>query len=316
MGSNKKKPWREKQKLKEGYINQDKTIYELADEWGCSPTTVGRWKNKYNIEREEPKWKKEGVLHELYVVEGKTTKEIAEELGCSQSSVSRQLINTGIRDEDYGPPDILKSKEFLIEEYTNKGKTAYQIAEEVGSHPQTVYYKLKKYDIPRREHDERIVKPYQYKKLGNKSFLRQKYIEEEKSAYEISELVGCSNGNVYQWLDKHNIPTRSLSESHPCGSKHPDWTGGISYGEKWHKRREERIEYDNSKCFDCGITRENHTQKYNKDLSVHHRIKREDVADEDGNIPPKIHSLHNLVTLCCKCHPIWEGFSLHKPTIL
>jgi hypothetical protein len=42
-------------------------------------------------------------------------------------------------------------------------------------------------------------------------WLRARYVAEEMSAAEIAVSAGCTEGNIYYWLDKHEIPRRSIS---------------------------------------------------------------------------------------------------------
>ena len=42
-------PWRDEEKLREAYINQDKTAIEIADEWGCCTKTICRWLHSFDI---------------------------------------------------------------------------------------------------------------------------------------------------------------------------------------------------------------------------------------------------------------------------
>jgi len=46
------KPWRDADKIIEGL--QDHSLRSLADEWGCSPGTVRKWKNKHGLPKLEP----------------------------------------------------------------------------------------------------------------------------------------------------------------------------------------------------------------------------------------------------------------------
>lgn len=80
--------------------------------------------------------------------------------------------------------------------------------------------------------------------------------------------------------------------------------------------REKAIIRDGSKCVKCGITREQHKNKYGRDISVDH-------IDGKGKNHPKKeknNNLNNLQTLCLKCHgskdaPKRENHHLSKLTI-
>lgn len=46
-----------------------------------------------------------------------------------------------------------------------------------------------------------------------KKKLEQLYVQEKKSSQEISRLLSCSPNKVDYWLNKHNIPKRSISDA-------------------------------------------------------------------------------------------------------
>jgi len=45
-----RKPWQDKEALRELYVNQDKTINEIADHFGVAISTVWRWLDKYGFD--------------------------------------------------------------------------------------------------------------------------------------------------------------------------------------------------------------------------------------------------------------------------
>jgi len=49
------KPWRSESTLRREYVNNGRSSYELADEWGCDSKTVRNWIHKYGIETREAK---------------------------------------------------------------------------------------------------------------------------------------------------------------------------------------------------------------------------------------------------------------------
>lgn len=49
----------------------------------------------------------------------------------------------------------------------------------------------------------------------DEGLLRRKYVEEEKSTYQIGEELGCANTTVWSWLQKHGIETRDQAREWP-----------------------------------------------------------------------------------------------------
>lgn len=67
--------------------------------------------------------------------------------------------------------------------------------------------------------------------------------------------------------------------------------------------REIAIQRDGEKCVDCGMTRVEHIQKYERDITVNH-------IDGKGTCVPRDqrnNSLDNLETLCLPCHSTKDG---------
>jgi len=55
MGHGHNKPWMDKQKLVAEYVENARATPELAEEWGCDPSTVRNWLERYEIDRREAK---------------------------------------------------------------------------------------------------------------------------------------------------------------------------------------------------------------------------------------------------------------------
>lgn len=48
-------PWRDRDRLVKEYVENGRSSYDLADEWGCDPKTVRNWLDEYGIEKREAK---------------------------------------------------------------------------------------------------------------------------------------------------------------------------------------------------------------------------------------------------------------------
>jgi 5-methylcytosine-specific restriction endonuclease McrA len=79
------------------------------------------------------------------------------------------------------------------------------------------------------------------------------------------------------------------------GAKHPNYQGGSlkSRGEEWGATRALVIARQNYKCANCGMSNDEHIQKYYRGLHVHHRELFRLTAEN---------SLETLVALCVSCH--------------
>lgn len=105
-----------------------------------------------------------------------------------------------------------QNKEILEELYVEGGLTQAEVADELGCSSSTVNTWLKKHrlsgDLPDTDPDKYGEEPWKDREL-----MERLYIEEKKSSKDISILFDCSNATISEWLDRHSIEKRSLSES-------------------------------------------------------------------------------------------------------
>lgn len=91
------------------------------------------------------------------------------------------------------------------------------------------------------------------------------------------------------------------------GDSNSNWQGGVekdNYGRNWRQKRKEALKRDNFSCVSCGMSRDEHHQKYGKDLDVHHKIPISEFGEpEDANY------MTNLVTTCRSCHASLDKIS-------
>jgi len=102
------------------------------------------------------------------------------------------------------------TKDFLIEQYTNQKKSTLIIAKEIGCNQNTVWKKLKKYNIPRRTINKAMQK---WKSILTKKFLEKEYITNKKSLRTIAKEIKCRENTIRRYMIKFNISRRTASES-------------------------------------------------------------------------------------------------------
>jgi len=88
----------------------------------------------------------------------------------------------------------------------------------------------------------------------------------------------------------YNNKTQPLGKSYECR----DCANSGRFG----GNREAALKRDGYKCVKCGITREEHKKKFNKDITIDH-IDGRGVGKKAKD---KNNSLDNLQTLCSRCH--------------
>jgi len=168
-------------------------------------------------------YRDESWLREQYHEQKKTTYEIADTARVCQSTILRWMKKHGIerrspsKARTDGHIELLEDPEWLREQYLENECTLSEIADLVDVSRGTVRDRMKKHGIERRSQSE-IHSDGNIEPLRNEEWLREQYWEQNKTLREISDEVNLSPTAVRNWMDRHDIETRSLSESHTDGN--------------------------------------------------------------------------------------------------
>jgi uncharacterized protein YjcR len=297
--------YRDEEWLREEYVEKRRTAPEMAEECGCAGKTVRRWLKRHGIGTRSPgqppqkELADEDWLREQYAEKERSTVDIADECGCYPTTVAKWLRRHGIETRRGGhpTPGELTDGEWLREEYVEKERTTVDIADECGCASSTVAKWLRRHRIETRSRGDPTPGD-----LIDEGWLREEYVEKERTTRDIADECGCAFSTVGDWLRRHGIKIRP---QHPEGEHHPNWNGGSQpYGPGWNasKRRTVR-ERDGHTCQDpaCSVTQDDHLAQYDEKLHVHHLIKARDLDD-----PEERNAAENLITLCRDCHQRWE----------
>ena len=153
-------------------------------------------------------------------------------------------------------------------------------------------------------------KPY-----WNEEWLRREYIDNGRSASEIAAQFGCRDNNILYFLDKFNIPRRTISEvraikywevSGPdnpmygrTGAASSNWRGGITperqllySSREWATAVYQVWERDAGSCQRCSNTNEDSGAK--RSFHIHHIVPFKNKETRCA--------LSNLMLLCHACH--------------
>lgn len=79
----------------------------------------------------------------------KTLKEIAKEVNMEPSSISARLANRGIANNKYSRKMTSEKSDYIVDQYTNKGKSSKDLSIELECHQDTIIRELRKRNIPR-----------------------------------------------------------------------------------------------------------------------------------------------------------------------
>jgi len=100
-------------------------------------------------------WRNPDLLHKAYVEHEMSMREIADHLDCMPKTVQTHLKKNNIERRRCGRQteyEKLEDKEWLKEQYYQKGRTCKEIADELGTYSGRVSQWLKKHDISPTEH--------------------------------------------------------------------------------------------------------------------------------------------------------------------
>jgi len=268
-------------KIRALYLDEKKTMKEIANIFGVSKNTIFRRLKQKRAMRRENSPLNLSKIKDLYVGQKKSAPEIAKIFNVSPHPIYSRLEEAGIKRR--------KKKSILDNDkirklYVNEMKSTTKIAKIMGVSCQTIIRRLKDMGIKIRG-----------KKLNlNIKKIKDLYINKKKSLREIAEIFRVSDITILNKLKKMNIRRRNTSEAKKgkyLFDKHPNWMGGKSfepYGTKFNKELKEQIrQRDNYTCQECGKTQE----ELKELLSVHHID-----YNKQHNLPL------NLISLCRKCH--------------
>lgn len=147
-----------KEFLYQEYVNNQRSINEIAQSLRCSTATIHKRLVFYNIPRRKSGGSSNIIhritkddLYDEYVNKDRSIHEVAATFGCGSTTILKRLKQYGIeRRKRGGQVTINISKKDLYEEYVNQRRTCEEIAESYDCYASTIYNKLVTYGIPRR----------------------------------------------------------------------------------------------------------------------------------------------------------------------
>lgn len=283
-------PWRHADRLRSLYIEEDLTTREVGEKLGCSRKTVENWLKRHDIEKSKS-WEDEEQLRPLRQ-QGMSEGDIADELDCSQGTVHNWLNKFGIETNRTRTERPWHDEETLRELYVESEMTMGEVASELGCGRQAIEEWIHRHGIETRSYN-----PATPEELQDESKLKTMYLTDGLSTYAIADRLDCAPSTVHNWLQNHEIETRTVG-SQP-GELHHRWKGGVDeyYGDNWAQQRRKALRRDDFECQRCGISQTDHRAQNGLGLDVHHQKPiRTFESPNDAN------TLDNLITLCRSCH--------------
>ncbi len=307
------KPWQDEDTLRELYHDKGLNHREIADELDCARRTITKWADKHGIETrpdtENPDrpWEDEDKLREEYIGDQKSQSQIAEEWDCDDTTIGRWLERHGIQKRTPseavsrgmlpdGAFERLSNREWLEEQYSEKNKSLTEIADSLGCTPFAVHNWMDKHGIDRRgAHAPSGESNGNW--AGPELDRTCQRCGSDFRAQQATQVAKYCSWECYCEAKSENI----------TGEDNPNWNGGYDgeYGHNWPEQREKALERDGHTCQRCGMTLEEHFDKWGCSLHVHHISNKNNFEDYE-----EMNALSNLVTLCSSCHKQLEGLPL------
>lgn len=109
--------------------------------------------------------------------------------------------------------DSYKNPNWLRQEYISNHQSIKDIAESCDTSTGTIRNHLKMYGIEIRSVSNSKLPPGAYEKLSDEDWLRDQYKNKRNSFQDIADKFGVSRNTVGEWAQRHNIESRSMTES-------------------------------------------------------------------------------------------------------
>lgn len=183
------------------------------------------------------KYRNREWLYEKYVKEEKTQKEVSRMCDVTYGTVNKWINKLDIPKRSRS--EVLKGnihldkeieidREWIIEQYIDKNRTAEDIGEEIGySDGRPILNILKEEGVDIRS-------PGDYFRLDiDEEWLREQYIEKKRSAQDIADKYGCSDTSIYNALEHYNIETRKQENHCNVTEKFLGLLDGTLLGDGW-----------------------------------------------------------------------------------
>jgi len=236
------------------------------------------------------KWHNKSWLYQKYHEEGLDTNEIADECGVTGKTIQYWFNKHDIERDSRGTSADGKytDETWLRQKYFIEGKTLREIATLCDVTKTTI----------RRWFDRNNIDPnpvgrsFNDGKYNDEEWLREKYLEEEKTITELASSCGVSNATIHRALVRFNIDRRRHGEHQ---LKQPEERAPKGRGKGWKRSKRQALERAGYTCEnpECSIDGED----LGRNPDVHHIVPfRLFDSDEEAN------QLSNLIVLCPPCH--------------
>jgi len=201
-----------------------------------------------------------------------------------------------------------KDEDWLKRAYYEEGRALSDIADEFDVTIEAVRYYMEKYDLPRRRRGAREGEENPAWKGGPKTATCENCGDEfDANRWKVEKgtvtycSVECKNEHFkerYAGDGNHQYGVRGEENATygQVGPDAPNWQGGSRWRNtvQWIRTRADVLERDDGECVHCGMSNEEHVERYDHSLHAHHITE---VSDGGAKF-----DLNNLETICTNCH--------------
>lgn len=167
-------------------------------------------------------WKCRDWLEKQYWGRERSYQKIADNMGTTHSTirhwmekldVPRRTLSEANADGDIAK---LRNRDWLYEQYHEKGLSARQIGKQLECYNDTVLNWTDRHGIERKHRSE-IMSNGDVQKLHDRGWLKQEYQNKQRPAPEIADQCNVDSATVYHWLEVHGIDIRHVAETRSNG---------------------------------------------------------------------------------------------------
>lgn len=292
-----------KETCKRLYHQRGLSLPEMGDLMGTSQQTVSKWLDKHDIETDTKhgEQEKSDLLHDfewLWTqrwVNQRNEREIASELDVTHPAVGYWLkkYNIGGRVHPY-----IDDPEILHDLYIRRDWSVKELTDEFNVNKCTVSKKARQGGFSKKVHRTNV-----WGLRWAIPYIREQYMKEKKTVEQIASDLGIGGtAPIIDMMDRFDIDRRD--RTYYSGERSKQWIEAVPtgiYDGEWMKAREKARSRDGYNCQRCGVSED----ELNTELDVHHKVPYRNFDD-----PNKANELDNLMSLCSRCHPIIEAWSL------
>ena len=206
--------------LRRAYIDDQRSMPDIADEVGAAPVTVGRALRRHGIERRRGKFVDEAWLRQAYTVDVLPIAEISRRAGVSINTIRRRRVEFGIARR----PRKFVDEAWLRQAYAVDVLPMAEIAKLAGVSIGTIAKRRVKFGIADRLRSARPDGSSYARARRNSDrpgdidpeWLRRRYVDERATMVQIGREAGVGTKTVRRALKSHGVSRDQVAKERPA----------------------------------------------------------------------------------------------------